>query len=121
MVHEDGAKRLAWKMGIVKELITGKNGQVRGVSVEVIGKGKPFILKRPIQKVYLLEISNPLRSDSESDKSVKADNLQVGLDEKRIMDDKEKTSRGEMRRGNTRPMCAAAKDARCKTKLLLDP
>ena len=113
LVNEDGAKRLAWKMGIVKELITGKDGEVRGVSVEVIGKGKAFILKRPIQKVYPLEISNPLRSDSESDKSVKAENLQAGMDEKRIMDDKEKTSRGETRRGNTRPMRAAAKDARC--------
>ena len=34
--------------------------------------------------------------------------------------DEEKTSGGEMRRGNPHPMRAAAKDARCKAKLLLD-
>ena len=43
LIHEDGAKRLTWKMGIVENLITGKDGEVRGVSIQVMGKGKPFI------------------------------------------------------------------------------
>ena len=54
LVHKDGAKRQAWKIGNVKDVITGKDGEVRGISIPVKGKGKPFILKRPIQKVYPL-------------------------------------------------------------------
>ena len=121
LVHEDGAKRFAWKMGIIKDLITGKDGEVRGVSVQVIGKGKPFISKRPIQKVYPLEVYNTLGSDLESGTNVNVENVKSGKDEKGVVGKEEKTSEGEVRGGNPRPMRAAAKDARCKTKLLLDP
>ena len=122
LIHEDGAKRLTWKMRIVENLITGKDGEVRGVSIQVMGKGKPFILNRPIQKVYPLEISNTLNFDCVTNESEGTEKKQAVKDkEKNTERDEEKTSGGEKRRGNPRPIRAAAKDACCKAKLLLDP
>ena len=41
---------------MIEELIVGKDQRVRGAKVRVAGKGKPIYLKRPLQKIYPLEI-----------------------------------------------------------------
>ena len=38
-VHDENTKRGQWKIGIVEKLIFGKDGQVRGASVRLVGKG----------------------------------------------------------------------------------
>ncbi len=56
VVYEEEKKRGDWKMGVVKSLVTGKDGVVRGAEVRVITKGKPVHLSRPVQKLYPLEV-----------------------------------------------------------------
>ena len=63
-------------------MITGKDGEVRGVSIQVMSKGKPFILNRPIQKVYPLEISNTLNFDCVTNEG-------EGTEKKQVVKDKE--------------------------------
>ena len=55
-VYGEGEKRGNWKVAIVEELIVGRDKEVRGAKVKVTGKGKPVYLKRPIQKLYPLEV-----------------------------------------------------------------
>ena len=61
LVHEDNVKGSKWKMGKVLELVVGKDGVVRGVKLKVITKGKPIIVNRAMQKLYLLEVSSVVR------------------------------------------------------------
>ena len=56
LVEDDNTIRIQWKMGMVERLITGKDGQVRGLEVRTISEGKTHCLSRPIQKIYPLEI-----------------------------------------------------------------
>ena len=55
-VYGEGEKPGDWKLAKVGQLIIDKDKEVRGAKVRVAGKGKPVYLKRPIQKLYLLEI-----------------------------------------------------------------
>jgi hypothetical protein len=55
-VYGEGDKRGSWKLARVEELIVGKDKEVRGAKVRVAGKGRPVYLKRPVQKLYPLEI-----------------------------------------------------------------
>lgn len=52
-VYGEGEKRGNWKLAIVEELISGKDKEVRGARVRLV---QPIYLKRPVQKLYLLEI-----------------------------------------------------------------
>ena len=108
LIHEDGAKRLTWKKGIVKNLITGKDGEVRGTSIQGMGKGKPFILNRPVQNVYPLEISDALNFGCVTNESVGTEKKQVVKDKEKAGRDEEKTGGGGMRRDNPRPIRLAA-------------
>ena len=121
LVHEDGVKRLAWKLGVIEDVIIGKDGEVRGAGIRVMGGGKPVILNRPVKKIYPLEISMFDNVDAVKDTNGNAKERQSGVEKSRTVNDGEKIVREELRRSNPRPVRAAAKDARCKTKLLLDP
>ncbi len=58
IIHDDNMKRGMWKMGVVEEIVKGRDNQVRGAKVRKAGKGKPEVVTRPIQKLVLLESSN---------------------------------------------------------------
>ena len=45
LIHEDNVKRGLWKMGVIEELITGKDGKTRGVTVRKAGKGKSELVE----------------------------------------------------------------------------
>ena len=61
IVHDDGLPCSLWKLGKIKKLIVGRDGQTRGVTVSVASKGRSHItLNRPLQLLYLLEINHPL-------------------------------------------------------------
>lgn len=57
IVHEEGLPRSFWKLGRIKELIVGKDGQTRGATVRVAGRGRNHTtLNRPLQLLYPLEV-----------------------------------------------------------------
>lgn len=101
LVHDDNAKRLLWKMGKVVRIIYGKDGIVRGADVRVITRNKPYILSRPLQKLYPLEIEE--RSEGK-------------------VTEKEGTEKSEEDKGRPqRPQRAAALDARWRNRICLTP
>ena len=58
LVHGEHMKRGSWQMGKVEELIVGKDKEVRGAKVKLLGaRGKPVRVSRPVQKLYPLEHS----------------------------------------------------------------
>ena len=57
-VFEEEVKRNKWKLVVIKELIKGKDGVVRGAKVRVLTNGIPFHVSRPVQKLYPLEIKS---------------------------------------------------------------
>ena len=84
IVHKDNRRRCQWKMGRVKQLITSKDGEVRGAKVIVPSKGmKPTTLRRPVQKLYPLEVNcstdNGGAKNSNSEPTVDNDNRPARL------------------------------------------
>ena len=86
-------------MGAVQKLIKGKDDAVRGAEVRICTKGK-VETRRPLQKLVPLQ----LRERSEEDSNV----------------GKDKECANEILSKERTPKRAAAKDARWKTRLVLD-
>ena len=64
LIFEDGRKRSRWPVGIVKRIIYGTDGVVRGAVLSKLGgDGSRQTIERPLQKLYPLEIT---RNDIES-------------------------------------------------------
>eukprot|EP00112_Aurelia_sp_Birch-Aquarium-sp1_P018522 Seg443.5 transcript_id=Seg443.5/GoldUCD/mRNA.D3Y31 product="hypothetical protein" protein_id=Seg443.5/GoldUCD/D3Y31 len=105
MVKEENIKRGNWKMGVIIELIKGKDGIARGAKVRIGQKGKHQILTRSLQCLFPLEVRS-LEVDEKSEKR--------GVNESKENDNP--TPQGT-RKGSQR---AAAKDAQWKTRLVLD-
>ena len=59
IVHAEN-KRLHWRLGKVISLLPSKDGMVRAAIVKVLSKGinKANYIKRPIEKLYPLEIKS---------------------------------------------------------------
>ena len=65
IIHTEDLPRSLWKMGRVEELIRGKDGVVRGASIRVQAKEtRSKLLRRPIQKLYPVELANGMQSSS---------------------------------------------------------
>ena len=105
VIQDDNVKRGMWKTGIIEEVIKGKDGNIRGAKVRKIGKGKPEILSRPLQKLFPLEIT--------CEKSGNGEKRGIGL-----LDASEGKNASE---NGVRPRRAAAQDARWKSQLMLGP
>ncbi|XP_048580427.1 uncharacterized protein LOC116614572 [Nematostella vectensis] len=56
LLFDETLKRSEWKMAVVEELIQGPDGQVRGAVIRVLSRGKPIRMKRPVQRLYPLEV-----------------------------------------------------------------
>ena len=68
IVHEENQPRGKWRVGKILDLIAGADSCIRGAVVEVRSKGgKSVKLKRPVQRLYPLEIQCevPVRQASE--------------------------------------------------------
>ena len=64
IVGDDKLPRGLWKLGTVTSLMVGKDGEVRAASVKTHSKdGKLLSLRRPIQKLYPLEIREGFGSE----------------------------------------------------------
>ena len=105
-MHEDNAKRRMWKVAIVEDPITGKDGVVRGAKVRRAGKGKLETVCRPLQKLYPLDTAGK-------------NTCQVGQKGEEGMDEIEKNEEDGNPKGG-RPSRAAAKDAQWRVRLMLN-
>ena len=57
LIHDDSQARSKWKLGEIVELINSRDGYKRGAVLRVITKkGKPSKLRRPMQKLFPLEV-----------------------------------------------------------------
>ena len=84
----------------MEEVIKGKDGNIREAKVRKIGKGKPEILNRPLQKLFPLEITCS-RLWEKSGNSEKREIGQLGASERKNASE-----------NGVRPYRAAAQDAR---------
>ena len=61
---EDKMPRSQWKMGVVDELYTGRDGHVRGCKLRIVTRNnKVYYLNRPVNKLYPMEIFSSASSD----------------------------------------------------------
>ena len=103
LVQDDNLKRTLWRLGKIEELISGKDGTVRGAKVSVMSRNKLDYLSRPVQKLHPLERANEERRDG---KEVEG-NIEKGGE----LEDMGKA---------IRPRRAAARDAAWRTRIMLD-
>ena len=60
IVHDDSLPRGLWKLGRIQEVIPGADGLPRSALVRVASRDSQHtLLKRPVQLLYPLEISQP--------------------------------------------------------------
>ena len=57
LVNDEKQPRLLWRMGKVEDLIKGEDNIIRGAVVRVQSGGGTTILRRPVQKLYPLELN----------------------------------------------------------------
>jgi hypothetical protein len=59
IVHEEGLPHRFWKLGHIKYLIVGRDGNTWGTIVRIAGKNQRFTsLNRPLQLLYPLLIDH---------------------------------------------------------------
>ena len=70
LVQNEKQPRLLWRMGKVEDLIKGEDNIIKGAVVCVQSGGGTTILRRPVQKLYLLELNlNTKTTRNEEDHS----------------------------------------------------
>ncbi len=117
LIQDEGKKRGLWKMGLVENLITGKDGVVRGATGRKSNNGKTETLNRSVLKLFPLEIASTesggaignVESSDESRDVSKGDGASETTQ-----------GAGEATSIRSQPTRAAAKDARWKSRLMLD-
>ena len=58
VVHSDEKRRGFWNLGKIEDTIVGVDGEIRGAVVRVFtGQKRSKLLKRPIQKLFPLEVN----------------------------------------------------------------
>ena len=57
LIHEENVKRNRWRLGRIQEVIFGKDGVPRGAFLRTCKDGNEFYIKRPLQKLYPLELT----------------------------------------------------------------
>ena len=109
-MQEEKTKRNAWKIGIIEDLIRGKDKVVRGAKVRKLVSGKPEILNRPLQKLIPLE-SYQGKNEEECKNGKKKEKMSKDVNDERNV---------ELGVKINRPRRAAAANARMKSHLMLE-
>ena len=111
LVFDENKKRGFWKMGKIEGLVVGKDKVVRGATVKVMTKGAPVFIKRPVQKLYPIELKSERECRNE-----------VGQEEEHVKVDKQVEEMGEVkevdRTDGRRAKRAAALDAHWKIRCI---
>ena len=63
IIHDD-VQRGLWKLGLIESKITGKDGQTRAVVRVRSGQGTSAFYRRPLQRLYPLEVCQEELSDT---------------------------------------------------------
>ena len=72
ILYDKFSKRAFWRMGIVKELLPGKDGLIRAVIiVKVINSEKPKLLRRSVQHLIPLEVKSKIKDHSPNEEAAK--------------------------------------------------
>ena len=59
LVHDENLLRGLWRLGRIKELLPGADGNVRSAVVRIVSKGgNPTLVNQPIQRLYPLEFND---------------------------------------------------------------
>ena len=60
IIRDDGVKhRSAWRLGLIESLVVGRDAHVRGALLNTVSElGRPTKMKRPVQKLIPLEVSD---------------------------------------------------------------
>ena len=67
VLHNEDKHRGFWKLGLVEKLLTGLDGKPRGAVVRVHQRGNSTtLLRRPVQRLYPIEVGPPNSSNSDS-------------------------------------------------------
>ena len=109
LIQEEKTKRNTWKLGIIEELIRGRDQVVRGAKVRRLVKGKPEILNRPLQKLFPIE----------SCQRKKGEESKIGKEVLKVKKDVNE-EKNEVGMKNERPRRAAAQNVRLKSRLMLE-
>ena len=70
LVQDEGVKRNKWKLGKIEEVIVGDDGIARGATIRTSSKGSIGRVRRPLQKLYPLELSCCSQEKKKLDSSV---------------------------------------------------
>ena len=60
-VHKDKTPRQLWNMGVVRSLITGRDGYHRGAVVRMRSKDRVIEVTRPLKRLFPVEVGSQLR------------------------------------------------------------
>ena len=71
-IHDNCLPRQRWKLGTVQELIHGRDGLVRAAVVRVLSKGVTTEIKRPVQRLYPVEVSCEQNDGGKKERAVTA-------------------------------------------------
>ena len=64
--HDESLLHAKWRMGVVHELIKGVDKKTRGAVMRIADKGNISFLRRPLQRLFPLEILDEVVEESES-------------------------------------------------------
>ena len=79
IVHDENRPRGLWKLGRVRELIPGVDGNIRAAFVRVQSGGGHSTIKRPVQRLYPLEVREEVMGSQEI---VPTDEVSVNISSK---------------------------------------
>ena len=65
-MHDESLPRAQWRMEVVCELIKGADKKTRGAVVRTVDKERVSFLRRPLQRLFPLEVQDELLKSSES-------------------------------------------------------
>ena len=109
VVHGEKQPRGFWRLGKVEDLVTGRDGHVRGAKIRVASKGRgPTVLYRPIQRLFPLEVNCGIRGVEDPQLNSHVSAPSPATDEDAVSQDRNASP------ATQRPRRAAAREARDK-------
>ena len=74
VTYDEFSKRAFWRLGIVKELLPGKDGLIRAAIVKVINSERPKLLRRSVQHLIPLEVKSNIEANNPNEEAIQKSN-----------------------------------------------